>query len=157
MADDFYAAGCVLGKPVARASAPDLLEVVGRASINGAEVSRGTGADVLGHPHNPLAWLANHLAADGRGLRAGPDRADRQSGEGPIWLAAGRPGTMDLSGLGHGAGHVRLNDHVRKLALFRRLFPDVNNSSPDINGNRIRKSDTAWFKNKLTMIRLAFC
>jgi 2-keto-4-pentenoate hydratase len=32
---------------------------------------RGTGADVLGHPHHALAWLANHLAAAGKGLRAG--------------------------------------------------------------------------------------
>src|ERR1700710_1532627 len=38
VADDFYAAGCVLGKPVARSAAPDLLEVVGRAIVNGAEV-----------------------------------------------------------------------------------------------------------------------
>src|SRR6201996_7013581 len=69
IADDFYAAGCVLGKPVPRAVVPDLLAVVGRAVINGTEVSRGTGADVLGHPHNPLAWLANHLAEEGKGLK----------------------------------------------------------------------------------------
>ena len=71
VADDFFAAGCVLGQPVARAAAPDLLEVIGRAVINGDEVGQGTGADVLGHPHHALAWLANHLATDGNGLRAG--------------------------------------------------------------------------------------
>src|ERR1700689_717407 len=59
VADDFFAAGCVLGKPVARSAAPDLLEVIGRAVINDVEAATGTGADVLGHPHNPLAWLAN--------------------------------------------------------------------------------------------------
>ena len=32
VADDFFAAGCVLGKPVARSAAPDLLDVVGRAA-----------------------------------------------------------------------------------------------------------------------------
>ena len=58
VADDFFAAGCVLGKPVARSAAPDLLDVVGRAVINGAEAGRGSGADVLGHPHHALAWLA---------------------------------------------------------------------------------------------------
>ena len=71
MADDFFAAGCVLGKPVSRAAAPDLLDVVGIAFINGVEVGRGTGADVLGHPHAALAWLANHLAAGRKSLRAG--------------------------------------------------------------------------------------
>ena len=71
VADDFFAAGCVLGKPVARSVAADLLEVVGRACVNGDEIGQGTGADVLGHPHHALAWLANHLAADGNGLRAG--------------------------------------------------------------------------------------
>jgi 2-keto-4-pentenoate hydratase len=35
VADDFFAAGCVLGTPVARSAAPDLLAVVGRALING--------------------------------------------------------------------------------------------------------------------------
>src|SRR5713101_7523156 len=71
VADDFFAAGCVLGKPVARVGVPDVLHVIGRALINGVEVGRGTGAAVLGHPHNALAWLANDLAADGKSLRAG--------------------------------------------------------------------------------------
>src|ERR1700759_2842141 len=71
VADDFFAAACVLGQPVARSAAPDLLAVAGRAVINGVEVGRGTGADVLGHPHHALAWLANHLAARGKSLRAG--------------------------------------------------------------------------------------
>jgi 2-keto-4-pentenoate hydratase len=99
VADDFYAAGCVLGKPVPRASAPDLLEVIGRATVNGAEISRGTGADVLGHPHNPLAWLANHLASDGKGLRAGQIVLTGSLVK-TIWLNAGDQVTMDLSGLG---------------------------------------------------------
>ena len=81
VADDFFAAGCVLGEPVARSAAPDLLDVVGRAVINGVEVGRGTGADVLGHPHHALAWLANHLAAVRQRLARGPDRADRKPGQ----------------------------------------------------------------------------
>ena len=58
-------------KPVSRTEAPDLLGVTGRAVINGKKAGQGTGADVLGHPHNALAWLANHLAAEGKGLHAG--------------------------------------------------------------------------------------
>lgn len=99
IADDFYAAGCVLGKPVARSAAPDLLELVGRAIVNGTEVSRGTGADVLGHPHNPLAWLANHLAEEGKGLRAGQIVLTGSFVK-TLWLNAGDRVTMDLSQLG---------------------------------------------------------
>jgi 2-oxo-3-hexenedioate decarboxylase/2-keto-4-pentenoate hydratase len=99
VADDFFAAGCVLGKPVARTAAPDLLHVIGRALINGNEVGQGTGADVLGHPHNPLAWLANHLAADGKGLRAG-EIVLTGSLVKTVWLKAGDQVVMELAGLG---------------------------------------------------------
>jgi 2-oxo-3-hexenedioate decarboxylase/2-keto-4-pentenoate hydratase len=99
VADDFFGAGCVLGKPVARSSAPDLLAVVGRALINGVEVGQGTGADVLGHPHNALAWLANHLAADGKGLRAG-EIVLTGSLVKTVWLKAGDKVVMELAGLG---------------------------------------------------------
>ena len=100
VADDFFAAGCVLGKPVARSASPNLLEVVGRAVINGVEVGRGTGADVLGHPHNALAWLANHLAADGKGLRAG-EIVLTGSLVKTVWLNAGERVVMKLAGLGN--------------------------------------------------------
>jgi 2-keto-4-pentenoate hydratase len=99
VADDFFAAGCVLGKPVARSAAPDLLDVVGRALVNGSEIGRGTGADVLGHPHNALAWLANHLAADGRALRAG-EIVLTGSLVKTAWLNAGDEVVMELAGLG---------------------------------------------------------
>ena len=89
VADDFFAAGCVLGKPVARSAAPDLLDVVGRALVNGDEAGRGTGADVLGHPHHALAWLANHLAAGGKGLRAGQIVLTGSLVK-TVWLGAGR-------------------------------------------------------------------
>jgi 2-oxo-3-hexenedioate decarboxylase/2-keto-4-pentenoate hydratase len=99
VADDFFAAGCVLGPPVSRSVAPDLLAVTGRAEINGAEVGRGTGADVLGHPHHALAWLANHLAGSGRQLRAG-DIVLTGSLVQTVWLNAGDQVVMELSGLG---------------------------------------------------------
>jgi len=99
VADDFFAAGCVLGAAVPRNTAPDLLQVTGRALINGKEVGRGTGADVLGHPHNALAWLANHLAADGRGLHAGQIVLTGSLVK-TIWLKAGDAVVMELEGLG---------------------------------------------------------
>jgi 2-oxo-3-hexenedioate decarboxylase/2-keto-4-pentenoate hydratase len=99
IADDFFAAGCVLGKPVARSAAPDLLQVAGRALINGVELGRGTGADVLGHPHKALAWLANYLAAEGKRLHAGQIILTGSLVK-TLWLKAGDAVTMDLAGLG---------------------------------------------------------
>jgi 2-keto-4-pentenoate hydratase len=99
VADDFFAAGCVLGQPVSRSSAPELLTVVGRALINGVEVGRGSGADVLGHPHNALAWLANHLAAGDKTLRAGEFVLTGSLVQ-TVWLRANDEVVMDLSGLG---------------------------------------------------------
>jgi 2-keto-4-pentenoate hydratase len=97
--DDFFAAGIVLGRPVARSAVPDLLAVEGRALINGREAGRGTGADVLGHPHNALAWLANHLASHGTALRAG-EVVMTGSLVKTVWLQAGDEATMEFSGLG---------------------------------------------------------
>ena len=75
VADDFFNAGAVLGAPV---SAPvstrsglDLAALRGTMTINNAEVGSGTGADVMGHPFEALAWLANHAAATGRPLAEG--------------------------------------------------------------------------------------
>jgi 2-oxo-3-hexenedioate decarboxylase/2-keto-4-pentenoate hydratase len=99
VADDFFAAGCVLGQPVPRSSAPDLLKVIGRALINGKAVGQGTGADVLGHPHHALAWLANHLAAGAKGLRAG-EIVLTGSLVKTAWLNAGDEVIMELVGLG---------------------------------------------------------
>ena len=99
VADDFFAAGCVLGEPVARADAPDILKVAGRAIINGKEAGRGTGADVLGHPHHALAWLANHLASEGRGLHAGQIVLTGSLVK-TVWLNAGDHVRMELDGLG---------------------------------------------------------
>jgi 2-keto-4-pentenoate hydratase len=100
IADDFFAAGIVLGQPVARCAVPDLLQVRGRTLINGRETGTGTGADVLGHPHVALAWLANHLASQGTPLRAG---AIVMTGSlvKTAWLQAGDEATMAFSGLGN--------------------------------------------------------
>jgi hypothetical protein len=99
VADDFFAAGCVLGKPVARVGLPDVLHVIGRALVNGVEVGRGSAADVLGHPHNALAWLANHLAADGKNLRAGQIVLTGSLVK-TVWLNAGDEVFIELEGLG---------------------------------------------------------
>jgi 2-keto-4-pentenoate hydratase len=100
VADDFFAAACVLGAPVARTLAPDVREVAGRAMINGAVAGRGLGADVLGHPHNALAWLANHLAAEGKGLHKGQVVLTGSLIK-TVWLKPGDRVVIELAGLGN--------------------------------------------------------
>jgi 2-keto-4-pentenoate hydratase len=99
IADDFFAAGCVLGAAVFRDVLPDLLTVRGRALINHQEVGQGTGADVLGHPFHALAWLANHLASKGRGLQAGQIVLTGSLVK-TVWLTPGDRVVMELDGLG---------------------------------------------------------
>ncbi len=70
-ADNAWNQGLVLGAPVSNITLDSLLQAVGVARIDGKEVGRGTGADVLGHPLDALAWLANHLQQRGLRLAAG--------------------------------------------------------------------------------------
>lgn len=71
IADDFFNAGCVLGAPVVNWRNLDLARLKGEIAINGKAVSSGLSGDVMGHPFEALAWLANELARRGRGLKAG--------------------------------------------------------------------------------------
>ncbi|WP_421724056.1 2-keto-4-pentenoate hydratase [Bauldia sp.] len=97
IAGDFFAAGCVLGRPV---PAPlDVRDLVGVTTINDAEVGRGVGRDVMGDPLNALAWLADNFAARGELLRAG-DIVLTGSLVETRWLAAGDRVTIAIDGLG---------------------------------------------------------
>lgn len=69
VADNSWNAGIVLGEW--RTSWPDLEAVRGVVTLGGAEVDAGHGRDVLGHPFAPLVWLAEQLAMEGVGLKAG--------------------------------------------------------------------------------------
>ena len=71
IADDFFDAGCVLGQPIEDWRRLDLTALTGVTRINGVEVGRGRSRDVMGHPFEALAWLANSMARRGKGLRAG--------------------------------------------------------------------------------------
>jgi 2-keto-4-pentenoate hydratase len=65
IADDFFNSGCVLGDAVRDWRKLDLGRLSGATYINGVEVGRGTGALVMGHPLEALAWLANSRAKHG--------------------------------------------------------------------------------------------
>ncbi len=97
IADDFFAAGCVLGAPVADPGDP--ADLVGITVVNGIELGRGQGRDVMGHPLNALAWLANSLAARGRHLRGGEIVLLGSLVE-TKWLSRGDHVTIAISGLG---------------------------------------------------------
>ena len=64
-------AGVVLGDPVTDWQNLDLPAAYGSMTINGEMVGNGHGSDVMGHPLEPLVWLANKLAEQGLGLSAG--------------------------------------------------------------------------------------
>ena len=63
--------GAVLGAPVADWQSIDLAASRGTMSVNDEIVGEGVGADVMGHPLEPLVWLANTLAADGVSMEKG--------------------------------------------------------------------------------------
>lgn len=71
VADNSFNAGCVLGEATTNWQGLDLGALRAQMEINGEEVGEGVGADVLGHPFEPVAWLANHLFTRGRQLRRG--------------------------------------------------------------------------------------
>jgi 2-oxo-3-hexenedioate decarboxylase/2-keto-4-pentenoate hydratase len=71
IADDFFASGIVLSQPLPVADAPDLAKAIGHMTINGKRVGEGTTGDIMGHPYEALAWLANSLAARGKYLKTG--------------------------------------------------------------------------------------
>jgi len=70
-AGDFFNAGCVLGPAVAGFDPLGLDALTGRMTVNGAAAGQGQGRDILGHPLEALAWLANLKARQGLGLAAG--------------------------------------------------------------------------------------
>ena len=69
--DDFFHKACVLGSPITEWRDIDLSTVKGRTLIDGVEKGSDTGADVMGHPLEAIAWLANTLASHGERLIAG--------------------------------------------------------------------------------------
>lgn len=71
IADDFFHKACVPGEEIRDWRAIDLAAVKGRTLIDGVEKGSGTGAEVMGHPFEALAWLANTLAKHGQRLSAG--------------------------------------------------------------------------------------
>lgn len=71
VADNASCGAIAVGQTPLNVAVADLTSVVCTLLIDGHRVETGTGADVLGHPVAPLAWLANVLGEQGVALEAG--------------------------------------------------------------------------------------
>jgi len=71
IADNGCNSGWVQGPAIEAWHHIDLAGHEVRLSVNGEEKLSGSGAAVLGHPLNSLAWLANTLCEQGTALKAG--------------------------------------------------------------------------------------
>ena len=69
VADNSWNEGNVLGEFTS--TWPDLGTATSMLECDGKIIDEGKGADVLGHPFEPLRWLANNLNALGQTLKAG--------------------------------------------------------------------------------------
>lgn len=99
VADNSFSYGCVLGPAHPNWEELTLEGLAGKMIINQATVGEGHGGDALGHPCEPVAWLANHLLARGRMLRA-DDIVLTGSIVATRWLNAGDTMTTVIEELG---------------------------------------------------------
>jgi 2-keto-4-pentenoate hydratase len=99
ISDDFFNSGCVLGEPVSEWRDLDLATLSGATCVNGTEVGRGTGGQIMGHPFDALAWLARSRAARGMGLKQGEFVLLGSVVE-TKWLNAGDNARVEIESLG---------------------------------------------------------
>ena len=100
VADNFFHRACVLGEPASGWQAIDLAAVRGNTFIDGDKRGTGLGSEVMGHPFEVVAWLANTLRGHGHRLRSG-EIVMTGSVAPVIWLDGGdRLATISLDGLG---------------------------------------------------------
>ena len=99
VASNISNAGVILGEPVSNWKEIDLISAYGYMSINNRLVGDGHGYDVMGHPLNPLAWLANKLSSQGISL---PAKSLIITGSivSPKFLKTGDSAFISIEGLG---------------------------------------------------------
>ena len=71
IADNAWGSHWVYGERVSAWTPEELVEQEIVAHVDGQEICRGSGANVLDSPLDALQWLTNHLALRGRTLHAG--------------------------------------------------------------------------------------
>ena len=90
----------ITGDAVTDWSALDLLDGGIEVFVDGARVAEGCGQNVDGGPFGATAWLANALAAEGRGLRAG-EFVTTGTTTPPIPISGDGTVRADFGALGH--------------------------------------------------------
>ena len=98
--------GAVLGEPVADWQDIDLPASRGTMRINGEIVGEGVGADVMGHPLEPLVWLANTLAGEGVSMEKDSIILTGSFAP-PVMLEPGDEASVHIEGLGSAQLSVR--------------------------------------------------
>jgi 2-keto-4-pentenoate hydratase len=68
-------------------------------TVNGEVVGEGHGSDVMGHPLEPVAWLANTLAKRGKSLSSGMIILTGSFAP-PVFLKSGDSASVSIAGLG---------------------------------------------------------
>ncbi len=71
VADDFFSIGAIFGPELPLTALGDPALVAGEIAVDGQVVFAGHASDILGHPLNALAWLADHCAEQGTPLKEG--------------------------------------------------------------------------------------
>jgi len=99
IADGVFHHAIILGDEIKDWQKLDLVECDGTTSADGEVKLKGKGKDVLGHPLESLAWLANHLATQGERLEAG-QIVMTGSLPLPYWANKGETVEIRISGLG---------------------------------------------------------
>ncbi|MCE2456885.1 MAG: fumarylacetoacetate hydrolase family protein [Dehalococcoidia bacterium] len=91
--------GAVLAEPVTDWQSIDLAASQGKMIVNGEVIGEGVGTDIMGHPLEPVAWLANNLVGLGKSLKAG-DMILTGSFAPPYFIEAGDSASISIEGLG---------------------------------------------------------
>lgn len=99
IADDVFQSAVVLRDWTEGWRGLDLIDCVGIAMVNGVTKLEGRGLDVMGHPMESLAWLANMLGARGERLEPG-QIVMTGSLTLPYWANAGEKLQTRIDGLG---------------------------------------------------------
>ncbi len=71
VAENAWNHGVVLGSQIDKSSFADLWQATGTAYVNGESIGSGHSRDVMGHPLQAMAWIANHFQQRGRRFKAG--------------------------------------------------------------------------------------
>lgn len=99
IADSVFHAAIILGPEIKQWRGLDLTDNEGTLAVNGEVKLRGKGSDVLGHPFESVAWLANSLGGRGQRLEAG-QIVMTGSITLPYWANQGENVEIRIAGLG---------------------------------------------------------